>query len=220
MLRSIVPTLYFNFHYLPFRQAVKIPIVLYKPHFRAMKGKVIIDAPISTGMIIMGQNIVGIYPNNGFSWENKGGIVTFKGHFTLGADSYLSFGENTHVEFGDDFRSTASLKLLSNHGIKIGRSARLGWGTLVMDTNFHPLYDMVNKQYRKAGGMIEIGDYNWFGTQCKVMHSVRTPERCIFGMGTIVTRNCEMKSYCVMGGSPVKVLSENVMRDYDHDSEE
>jgi len=31
-LRYIIPTLYFNFHYLPWRQAIKLPIVLYKPH--------------------------------------------------------------------------------------------------------------------------------------------------------------------------------------------
>lgn len=39
-LRYIVPTLYFNFHYLPWRQAIKLPIVLYKPHLLACKGKV------------------------------------------------------------------------------------------------------------------------------------------------------------------------------------
>lgn len=220
LLRNIFSTFFFNFHYLPVKQAIKLPILLYKPHFRAMKGKIIVDAPIKTGMIILGQNMVGVYPNNGFNWENNGGTVIFKGSFLLGNDSFLSFGENTLVEFGDDFRSNAGLKLVSNVGVKFGKSTRVGWGTLIMDTNFHCLYDIVNKCYKKSSGVIEIGDYNWFGTQCKIMHSVKTPERCIFGMGTTVTRNCEMKSYCVMGGSPVRVLSENVMRDYERDSEE
>lgn len=30
-----------------------------------------------------------------------------------------------------------------------------------------------------------------------------------------IVRGCVKKSYCVMGGSPVRVLSENVMRDFD-----
>lgn len=38
VLRSIIPTIYFNFHYLPFRQAIKLPIILYKPHLKLMKG--------------------------------------------------------------------------------------------------------------------------------------------------------------------------------------
>lgn len=48
-----------------------------------------------------------------------------------------------------------------------------------MDTNFHPLYDMEKDSFKRAYGPIKIGDYNWFAMQCKVMHSVETPERCI-----------------------------------------
>lgn len=42
VLRYIFPTVYFNFHYLPFKQAIKLPIVFYKPHFGMLKGKVLI----------------------------------------------------------------------------------------------------------------------------------------------------------------------------------
>ena len=75
--------------------------------------------------------------------------------------------------------------------------------------NFHYL------PFRQA---ILLSDYNRFATGCKVMHSVTTPERCIWGMGTTVTRGCVKKSYCLMGGSPVRILRENVMRDYDHNT--
>lgn len=43
VLKYIIPTIYFNFHYLPFKQAVKLPILLYKPHFLNLKGKIIIS---------------------------------------------------------------------------------------------------------------------------------------------------------------------------------
>lgn len=49
------------------------------------------------------------------------------------------------------------------------------------------------------------------------MHSVETPERCIFGMGSVVTRGGKFESYCVHGGSPLRVLSRNVMRVYGQD---
>ena len=42
VLRSVIPTIYFNFHYLPFKQAIKLPIFLYKPHLKLMKGTVTI----------------------------------------------------------------------------------------------------------------------------------------------------------------------------------
>ena len=218
--RSILSSLYFNFKYLPFKQAVKLPILLYKPTFLSLKGKITIDAPeIKTGMIRLGFHMVSIYPNNGITLELNGKEIIFKGGCSIGNNSYISTGGKSIVEFGDDFLCTSSIKLVSYRGIKFGQKCRIGWNSLVMDTNFHPIYDIAKKKYKKASGNIVIGDYNWFGTQCKIMHSVTTPERCIFGMGTVITRNCEMKPYCVMGGSPVKILTENVMRDYNNDME-
>ena len=38
ILRSLIPSMYFNFHYLPFRQAVKLPVLLYKPHLQKLGG--------------------------------------------------------------------------------------------------------------------------------------------------------------------------------------
>jgi len=221
-LRYIIPTLYFNFHYLPFRQAIKLPIILYKPHLLKCKGIIKIepeDGRIRHGMIQMGARIVSVYPDNGITWENHGGIVVFRGNCRFGGDSYISVGPLGKLDIGHHFAATAGMKLVCYHNTTFQRYVGFGWGSLCTDTNFHPIYDMKKKKYGKAHGPIVIGEYNWFGTGCKVMHSVTTPERCIFGMGTTVTRNCVKKSYCVMGGSPVQILRENVMRDYEHDTE-
>lgn len=220
-LRYIVPTLYFNFHYLPFRQAIRLPIVLYKPHLLKCKGKVKLepeDGRIWHGMIRLGFLSASIYPNNGITWENKGGTIIFRGRCYIGNDTYLTIGNKAIVDIGKESQNDAGLKLVSYKGIKLGTKTWLGWGCTIMDTNFHPLYDMVKKEFKPADGPIVIGDYNWFGTGCKVMHSVTTPERCTFGMGTVVTRGCVKKSYCVMGGSPVRILSENVMLDHKHNT--
>ena len=222
-VRSILSSLYFNFHYLPFYQAIRLPILLYKPHLLSCKGSISIcpeEGGVFPGMIKLGFRKVSIYPNNGFLWENKGGKIVFKGRCDIGNDCYLSFGPKTNVEFGDGFCMTAGGKLVSYRGVKFGKGVSFGWEVLCTDTNIHPLYDIINKQYLKASGQIIIGDYNWFGAQCKIMHSTVTPEHCIFGMGSVVTRGCEKKSYCVMGGNPVRVLTENVIRDYKHDYED
>lgn len=43
VLKYIFPTLYFNFHYLPFGQAIKLPIFLYKPRLLRCDGKITIS---------------------------------------------------------------------------------------------------------------------------------------------------------------------------------
>ena len=212
-----IPSIVFNFRYLPLKQAVKLPILLRKPDFRKLGGHVIIESNnLSFGMIRLGFNRVNIYPDNGISWLNEGTIV-FKGKAAIGSDSYLVVRRTGSVTFGDDFLNTAAMRLISCIGIEFGTSTRFGWSGLIMDTNFHPLYDMEKERFKKAYGKIKIGDFNWFGTQCMIMHSVETPERCIFGARSVVTRGGQFESYCVHGGSPLHVLSRNTIRIYGQD---
>lgn len=221
-LKYAFQILYFNFHYLPFKQAIKLPILLYKPHFICCKGTISIepsDGIIKTGMIRLGYRNVSVYPNNGITWENRGTVV-FKGRCNIGNDSYLSIDKMGSVEFGDDFKASAGAKIISRRGIKFGKETRFGWEVICMDSNFHPLYDINKKEFKSVSGPITIGDNNWFAAQCKIMHSTVTPERCIFGMGTIVTRSCPKKPYCIMGGSPVRILNEGFMRIIGQDKEE
>lgn len=218
LLRSLPSTLYFNFHYLPFRQAIKLPIWIKAAELASMKGEVKIDgAKISTGMISLGFRAVSVYPKRGIMWENKGGTVIFRGRCRIGNDSYLSIGSNSTVLFGDDFRNSASMKLVSNYGISFGEHTSMGWDTLLIDSSLHSIINTETGQYLPEGTPISIGPYNWFGTGCRIMPGVHTPERCIFGMNTLVTRSSQMKSYCLMGGNPVKILRENVARDFEKD---
>ena len=50
-----IKTLYFNFKYLPFKEAVKLPVFLSRHVcLKKIKGKVIINSKIRTGMIKIG----------------------------------------------------------------------------------------------------------------------------------------------------------------------
>lgn len=54
---ALIPSLYFNLRYLPFKQGVKMPILINKPHLHKMNGKIVIDAAkITPGMIKLGAS--------------------------------------------------------------------------------------------------------------------------------------------------------------------
>lgn len=197
MVRSIIPTIYFNFHYLPCSQAIHLPILLYKPHLLAMKGKIVIEGKVRFGMIKIGHRQVSIFPNSGMTWEDKGATITFKDRAWIGNDVYFSFDKGANVEIGDGFAVTAGLKFVSVDGVKIGHDVSLGWGCLLTDTNFHPLIDRMTGKMSSPNHKIEIGDYNWFAAKCNIMPGVKTPERCIFSIGMNVTRNLDFKPYRV-----------------------
>jgi acetyltransferase-like isoleucine patch superfamily enzyme len=215
--RAFITSLFFNFKNLPFNQARKLPIWVYKMRCISQKGEIVIDSDnVHTGMIQLGFPRAATYPNTGITWRNKGKVI-FKGKCKIGNDCYLIVGKQGVLTIGDDFKANAGIKIVSECRITFGKSARVGWSVTIMDTNFHPLYDMEKKQFKKAFGPIVIGDYNWFATQCYIMHGVQTPERCIFGARSMITRGGKYESYCVHGGSPIHVISRNVMWDYGHE---
>ena len=208
----LLPSLWFNLKYLPFKQAIKLPILLYRPTFLRLKGSVVIESDdIRFGMIKLGLFTSAVYPNSGITIRNDG-ILLFKGECYIGNDTYIICGKYGKIVFGDDFRITGGVKMVSECGMTFGKHTRFGWGGVAIDTNFHPLYDIEKKKFKRAFGPINIGDNNWFGMNCLIMPGVTTPEYCIFGERAIVTRGGQYESYCVHGGSPVKVLKRNVMR--------
>lgn len=216
-LKALIPSLLFNFRNLPFRQARKLPIWVYKMRILSQKGTVKIECEhIHTGMIQLGFPRAATYPNNGITWRNRGKVV-FKGSCKIGNDCYVIVGKHGKLIFGNDCRLNAGSKIVSMCSITIGDHTRFGWGNIILDSNFHNIFDMEKKRYKCCFSPIVIGNYNWFTTQCFIMHGVCTPERCIFGARSVVTRSGQFESYCVHGGSPVRVLGRNVMRDFDND---
>lgn len=215
-------SIYFNFHYLPFRQAIKMPIILNGAQLYAMKGTVKIESDfIRKGMIKLGmEGVYLFYPHRGVTWQNHGGCVIFSGECRIGAGSSLSISEKATLNIGSGFRNTYGLKLIVSRNILIGENCRFGWNVFIMDTNMHPLKDSITNKRGSGGKDIIIGDYNWFSTNCVILPGVVTPSRVIVAMGSIVTRGNDYKSWCMYGGSPIKLLRENVYRDYNDDEDE
>lgn len=112
MLRSLPSSIYFNFHYLPINQAIKLPIILYKPHFIKCSGRIYIKGSVKFGMIQLGKPMVSIFPNNGIIWDNKG-CISFLGNAHIGNNSSISTGNTGMIEFGNNFRATTTVRIIS-----------------------------------------------------------------------------------------------------------
>ena len=218
ILRALPFSIWFNFKYLPFRQAYKLPILLYKCHFEGMMGGVKIESPvISFGMIRLGFRRTILFPNSGFTFKNEGQI-TFKGECVVGNDSYIICGKKGQIIFGESFFATGNFKIVSEIGITIGTNVLVGWGTIFIDTDFHPLYNTKDKKYNKAYGKIYVGDNNWFAAQCLLLHSVRTENDCVFAARSIINHKQNIEPECLYGGQPVRLLCRHLRLDTNHRS--
>lgn len=217
---SWINTIYFNFKYLPLSQAILLPIFLYKVKLLKCKGTVIIDADyIKPGMIKLGVYTVSLYPKGGNVWENHGGNVIFKGTCQIGNSSAISVGNKGNIVFGDNFKSTAALKLTSYCSVEFKENVRVAWDTIIMDTSFHKLKDINGNVKGTPYAPIAIGKSNWLPIRTLVLRGTKTPDYTIFGAGSVLHKDYSKNpTHTIMAGNPLEVKVQNVWRDVSDDS--
>ena len=213
-------SLYFNFHYLPLKQAIKLPVILFRPKLLKCKGEVIIETEIiKTGMIQLGEFLVSLYPDKGIVWENNGGKIIFKGTCIIGNSSALSIGEKGNCIVGNNFRATAGLKLTSHHRIQFAENVLIAWEVIIMDTSFHRLKDKNGDFKNKGYGPIYIGKNNWITARCMILNGTKTPDYCILGAGSVVNKDySNSQSHILLAGNPLEIKVKEIWIDLeDHD---
>ena len=97
-----IKTIYFNFKYLPFNQAIKLPFLISnKVVLKSMQGSVVIDGPIRRKMIKIGFRNVGIfdYKYSRSIWQVSGQVI-FKGNSVIGQGSKISISKQGKLLIG------------------------------------------------------------------------------------------------------------------------
>lgn len=215
--RSILKSLYFNFHYLPFKQACHLPILFYKPTFKELKGRVTLLGGAKYGMVRLGFPTVSIYPNNGIMFENRGGLLQFNGFCDIGNNSFISIGKKGRCELGNRFVATASWRLICFHNIQIDECCCFGWDCMVMDTDFHKLQKQTGG-FTKGYSKIVLGKNNWFGNGCLVMKKSVTPDYCVISARSILSEKLNIPPYSVVGQKrEVEIRVSGMWRNFDDD---
>lgn len=212
ILRSIIPTIYFNFHYLPLRQAIKLPIFLYKPKLLNISGAVKIEGKISTGMIQLGKNCIPLYPNTGIVFENLGGTIIFKGKCGIGNNSAISVGNKGNLIIGSNFNASTTLKLVCWHSIQFEDDVLCGWDCLFMDTDFHQLSYTDSTSKPKAIAPIHIGKNCWFALKCTVMKGTVLADNNVIAASSLLNKDYSDASYCLLAGQPAMIKKRNIYR--------
>lgn len=212
---SWLKTVYFNFHYLPFKQAVKLPIYLHRPHFHRewggvslrLKGKVIIESEvISRGMIRMGFIQSTSHPDHGILWSNEGTVI-FKGKCKIAQGSAIRNGGGILV-IGKNFSGNPNTKFFCYERIEIGNDVVGSWDVNICDYDFHAMKDAQTDEKRNPYGPILIGDNNWIGQNVIILKNTTTPKYITMAAGSVVSGKYECKEKSILMGNPAVVVAE------------
>lgn len=212
LFRAIISSLYINFHYLPFSQAIKLPILLYKPTYSKLKGKIVIHGRISFGMIRMGFPTVSIYPNSGINLEIKGGTLVFMGVCHIGNGSAISVSENGILEIGDFFSATTTFKCACHYHIKIEDYVLCGWETMIVDTDFHKLCVSTGIKHCPYE-FVKIGHNSWLGMKTVILKGTQIPPYTVVGAHSVCNKVYSIPEKTLIVGQPAVLKKTGIYLD-------
>ena len=113
--------------------------------------------------------------------------------------------EGASLVIGDCSGLSGSL-IFASKSITIGKNVKIGGGTKIFDTDFHPL----NYEVRRASNEgtlsapIIIDDDVFIGTSCLILKGVHIGTRSIVAAGSVVTKSIPADE--IWGGNPAKYI--------------
>jgi len=208
-LAGLHKSIYVNFRLLPFKEAFRLPIIISrKTKLSCLSGKVTLGKN-RTGIVRIGFGNVRLVD---FACERTilhiEGTITFRGKCKIGKASKIEVGKNGVLDIGENFLISAKSKIICHKQITIGKDSVFAWDTLIMDTDYHEIYDhdanFINKD--KA---ITIGDKVWIGTRSTVLKGASIPDNTIIAANSLVTKAYPATD-TILAGNPARVIKENI----------
>jgi acetyltransferase-like isoleucine patch superfamily enzyme len=203
-------TLYFNLRCLPFREAIRLPVLVsHRVALYDLSGTVTIRAPLRPGLVLLGFGEVGAfdYKRSRSVWQVAGEVV-FEGPARLGNGFKLSVADTGTVSFGSEFVLSAESQIVSRERIEFGRGCLVSWNVLVLDTDYHPLIGEDGEPGSPEAPVV-LGDRVWLGARSCVLKGVRLADGTVVAAGAVVVRS-EAESNVILGGNPASVVREGV----------
>lgn len=216
---SFIRTLFINFKCLPLRQAYLLPIILgHGTRLRSLKGKIIIDAPIRTGMITFGMLRIFRDDPHKYNYIDNNGTINFKGHAIFHTGTILSVDKGAILTIGDNFKVGADSVIYTKKTIFIGNTVNISWNFQILDTDFHYIRNITTGDSFPNTKSIVIGDRCWIGNHVCISKGVVLPNGTIVSAGSLVNKKFEIEN-TIIGGTPAKVLKENFERVFSYSEE-
>ncbi len=161
---------------------------------------------LNNGYLAFGINSPIFFPTDRRCILNmeEGSRLIVNGSTRTGKGVVMMIGKNATVELGENIMINSNITIIASERIKIGNNSGIGWGSEVIDSDFHPLV----REGAVMTAPIEIGSHVFIGRHVMIMKGVTIGDGSVIAAGSIVTRS--VPPNCLAGGVPAKVLRENV----------
>lgn len=201
-------SIYFNFYYLPFRQAIKFPIWVHGSVKIENMGdhRSIEIYSLKSGAIRLGLSSGSFAIYNKNCWWNisNGAKVIFKEKATLSRGFNLEVSKDAYVEYGKNFSCNVNVVITSAKKIIFGDNCLIGWGVTFMDGDGHKILENSTGIKINRPKEIKIGQGVWIGACVSILKGVEIKDNSIIAYGSIVTKKVGEDRCIILNNSIIK----------------
>ena len=204
-------SVWFNFHYLPLKQAVKLPIwISHNVKISSAKGKVSIADDSVSRSITIGVFEGSFCTSSKRGWLNltKDSVVVFKGTANIAKGGMVEVNGGK-LTFGDNFFANANFLCSCSTSIDFGDNALIGWNVTVIDGDGHSIINRSTRQRVNFPKPIAIGRDVWLSANVTVLKGSEIAKGCVAGTGSIVSGKILTENALIVG-QPARVVRENI----------
>ena len=211
---NIAQTLFINFYFLPFKQAIKLPIWIYgNVRFIKLNGIIKIETEkISTKMIVINRTNESPCNSNGNTEIilNSGKLI-FKGKAQIGCGCRILIYNNGEISLGEHFRMNNQNTLSSCSRLTLEKMVVLGHQNQIYDTDFHFIGTKEGDVYNPTRP-VTLGAYTFIGNRVTITKGVTLPPYTIVSANSLVNKTLPIEEGTIIGGIPAKPLTKNFYR--------
>lgn len=208
-------TLYFNFLFFPFKQAVRLPVFIYGwPKLFSQVGSMECVGTCRTGMVQLNLSIAGSpqYSVGNTELEIWGKVI-FRGKSTIGSGNKIIVGYDAVLDMGEGTKIMNFCNVSAYAGIRLGAYSWIVHRCQVLDTNFHYIADFKHGVVKRHACPISIGDYCWICNSSTVTGGAVIPHKIIIASNSLVNQDMsDIPEESIIAGVPAKLVSTGYRR--------
>lgn len=208
-------TLWLNLRSFPFRQAVRLPVLVYgHPRLYCLSGDMRIVGSVSFGMIKFNQTRSGA-PNLASvqSELNNRGHIVFHGKGYIGTGTKIVVSAGKTLELGNSFLIADFCNIGVFNNVIIGEQSWIVHRCQILDSNYHYVADFEKRIVPGYTKPIRIGKGCWICNSSTITGGAVIPDYTIVASNSLVGKDySHLPANSLIGGIPAKHITTGLLR--------
>ena len=212
---NILSTLYLNFRAFSFRDAIKIPVLVFGKCFLedVHRGCIKLSRVEFDSLRLGGGRYTEIFGRSNLykSYFRFSGLWYVGKNVTIDQGCIVSVCEGATLDLGNNIHINRKTCIHVKEHITISNNTRVGWNCQILDSNFH--YTVLNGTISKMNAPVYIGHNVLLANGVSITKGTVLPNYSVVSSMSLVNRNLsEFGEGCLYGGVPAKKLKSGIRR--------